>query len=162
MNPAAARTALAASPWVPAIAFSCTVVSTTTLMKSVGLAAPVRTAAARTLLDQRRQLLLTHPLAPAGQRRPIEHQPVLEELLAAQQLEVWIFDPPLAQRLVREIVHVFEDGEAGHQPRRQRRPAGIIVIDRAETLFQKSPIDCARKLHQRMPGIDDLIEPGLE
>ena len=36
------------------------------------------------LLDQRREPLLAHALAPARQRRAVERQPVLEELLAAE------------------------------------------------------------------------------
>ena len=36
----------------------------------------------KALLDQRHELLLAHPLAPARQRRAVEGQLVLEELLA--------------------------------------------------------------------------------
>lgn len=31
-----------------------------------------------------------------------------------------------------------EDGQARHQPGRQRRPAGIVVIDRAKPLFEET------------------------
>jgi len=41
---------------------------------------------------------------------------VLEELLAAEELEIGVLEPAIAQRLVGEIVHVLEDGEAGHEP----------------------------------------------
>jgi hypothetical protein len=54
------------------------------------------------------------------------------------------------------------NGQPCHQPRRQRRPAGIVVIDRAESLLEKPPIDRAGEPRQRMIEIDNLIEPGLE
>ena len=61
------------------------------------------------LLDQRRELLLAHALPPACQRRAIEWQPVLEELLAAEELVIGVLDPALTQRLVGQVVHVLED-----------------------------------------------------
>jgi len=51
-------------------------------------------------LKQRLQPLLAHPVAPARQRRAIEHQPVLEELLAAEILVIGVLDPALAQNLI--------------------------------------------------------------
>jgi hypothetical protein len=36
------------------------------------------------------------------------------------------------RRLVREIEHVFEDRDARHQARRQRRAAGPVPVDRSE------------------------------
>src|SRR5271155_4336250 len=91
-----------------ATAFGCTVVSTITLQKSAGLAAPVRVATERLawISATRRS---SHPLAPARQRRAVERQLVLEELLAAEQLVIGILDPAGAQILVGEIVQVLED-----------------------------------------------------
>ena len=99
------------------------------------------------LLQQSDKLLLTHTLAPARQRGAVEHQPMLEELLAAEELEIRVLNPTVAQHLVREVVHVFEDGEPRHQPRRQRRAAGTVHIDRSEPLFQEAPVDRSRQLH---------------
>jgi hypothetical protein len=74
------------------------------------------------------------------QRRAVEREPLLEELLAAEELEIWILHPVVTHRLVGEIVHVFEDCDACHQPRhidppclpwlafrarRRQRPSGI-------------------------------------
>ena len=64
-----------------AIAFSCTVVSTTT-RSSLDRPAPVRHREA--LLQQRGDLLLTQPLAPAGQRRAVERHLVPEHRFAAE------------------------------------------------------------------------------
>ena len=93
------------------------------------------------LLDQRDKALLAHPLAPARQRRAIEGQLMLEELLAAEQLIVRVLDPARAKILVAEIVHVLEDRQPRHQPRRQRRVSGLVGIDRAEPLLEKAPVD---------------------
>ncbi len=96
-------------------------------------------------LDQGHEPFLAHPLAPARHRRAVEHQLVLEELFAAEQLEIWVFQPPRAKRLVGEVVHVFEDGAARHEPRGQRRMAWRIRINRAQPLFEKAPIDRSRE-----------------
>ena len=87
---------------------------------------------------------------------------MLEELLAAKELVIGILDPARAQILVGEIMHVLEDREPRHQPRRQRRMAGLVGIDRAEPLLEKAPVDRAAELRQRVVHVDDLVEPRLE
>jgi hypothetical protein len=72
------------------------------------------------------------------QRRAIEHQPVLEELLAAEVLVIGVFHPALAQHLVGEVIRVLEDGQPRHQSRRQRRLAGAVRVDLAEAPLQAS------------------------
>lgn len=62
----------------------------------------------QTFLDQRDELLLAEPLAPARHRRSIERQPVAEAQLAAEVLVIGVLDPAGAQHLIREIVHVLE------------------------------------------------------
>src|ERR1700731_3070396 len=66
----------------------------------------------------------------------------------------------LARRrgLVREIVHVLEDEQPGHQPRWQRRLARPYATDRTEALRQKIPINLRRKPHQRMAKVDDRLQ----
>ena len=88
--------------------------------KSAGLAAPVRVATDRLSWISAARRLFPHPLAPAGQRRAVEGQLVLEELLSAEQLVIGILDPARAQILVGEIMHVLENREPRHQPRWQR------------------------------------------
>jgi hypothetical protein len=89
---------------------------------------------------------------------------VLEELLPAEELKNWNIGiraaAPIA--LIGEVVHCLEDGQSCHQPRRQERPAGIVVIDCTEPLFQKAPVDRARQLHQRPIHVEHLVEPGPE
>jgi hypothetical protein len=55
-------------------------------------------------------------------------------------------------------VHVLEDRQPGHQPCRQRRPAGDIGVGRAEALLEEVPVDSAGEPRQRVIGIDDLIK----
>jgi hypothetical protein len=114
------------------------------------------------LLNERDQLVLAHALAPAGQRRAIKRQFVLEELLTAEQLIIRVLKPALAQDLVGEVMHVLEDGQAGHQPRRQRRASRTVRVDRPTPLLEKAPVDRPYELHERVIKVDDLVEPGSE
>jgi hypothetical protein len=63
----------------------------------------------KALLQERRDLLLTQPLAPPRQRRAIERRRVLEYHFPAEVLEIRVLRPPFAQRLIGEVVHMFED-----------------------------------------------------
>src|SRR5260370_39470277 len=68
-------------------------------------------------------------------------------------------DAELDAAVVVEVV----GGCANRRPRHQRggqwRLAGTILVNGAEFLFQKSPVDRPRQLHQRVVHVDDLIEP---
>src|SRR5450432_2954542 len=101
-------------------------------------------------------------MAPARHRRAIEHQPMLEKLLAAEVLVIGVLDPAFAQRLIRQVIGVLEDGQPGHQSGRQRRMAGIIRVDLPEATFQEAPIHRPRQRDQWMLQVDDLIEPGAK
>ena len=68
----------------------CTVVSTITRDSSDGLIAFGSGGNRQALLEQRLQPFLAHPVAPARQRGAIEHQPMLEELLAAEELVIGV------------------------------------------------------------------------
>src|SRR6201987_4941358 len=118
--------------------------------------APVRHRAG--LLPPRGDLLLPQPLAPAGQRRAVERQLVPEHRFSAEILEIRVLYPPVAQRLVRQIVRVFEDEQPGHQPRWQRRLARPYATDRTEALRQKIPINLRREPHQRVAKVDDRLQ----
>src|ERR1700719_3751067 len=112
----------------------------------------------KALLQERRDLLLTQPLAPARQRRAVKWQLVPEHRFSAEILEIRVLYQPVAQRLVRQIVHVLEDEQPGHQPRWQRRLARPYATDRTEALRQKIPINLRRKPHQRMAKVDDRLQ----
>jgi hypothetical protein len=111
------------------------------------------------LLQQRLQPFFAHAIAPVGHRGAIERQPVLEKLLPAEVLVIRVLEPQFAHHLVAEVVGVFDDRKPRHQTRRQRRLAWAILVNGAEFLLQKSPVDRPRQLHQRVFRIDDLVEP---
>src|SRR5258707_10036704 len=81
-----------------------------------------------------------------------------EHHFAGEILEIRVLSPPVAQRLVREIVHMFEDEQPGHQPCWQWRLPRPYATYRAEALRQKIPINPRREPHQRMAKIDDLLQ----
>src|SRR5258708_17292035 len=81
-----------------------------------------------------------------------------EHHFAAEILEIRVLYPPVAQRLVREIVHMFEDEQPGHQPCWQWRLPRPYATYRAEALRQKIPINLRHEPHQRMAKIDDLLQ----
>src|SRR5438067_6531970 len=110
------------------------------------------------LLQQRDDLLLTQPLAPARERRAIKWQLVPEHHFPTEVLEIRVLHPSLAQRLVGEVVHMFENEQPGYQPGRQRRLPRSQPTHRAEPSRQKLPIDRPRQPHQRMAKVDDLLE----
>ena len=112
----------------------------------------------QTFLDQRDELVLAEPLAPARHRRSIEWQPVAEAQLAAEVLVIGVLDPASAQHLIREIVHVLEDEQAGDKPRRQSRLPRTGLANRTKAVIQKLPVDQRRQPHQRVAHIDDLIK----
>ena len=64
-----------------------------------------------------------------------------------------------AHGFVGQVEGMLEIRQARHQARRQRRPAGAVGVHRTELLFQKSPVDRPRQLHQRVVHVDDLVEP---
>ncbi len=114
------------------------------------------------LLDQCHELFLAQALTPARYRGAVEGQLVAEAQLAAEVLVVRVLDPARAQHLVREVVHVLQDEEAGHQSRRQARLARTGLADRAEASIEKAPVDLARQPHQRVAQVNDLIERRSE
>ena len=75
---------------------------------------------------------------------------MLEEFLAAEILIIRVLEPSIAHDLVAEIEGVLENGEARHQPGRQRRPTDALGVHGAEFALQKLPVDRPRELRQRV------------
>ena len=110
------------------------------------------------LLKQRGELFLAEALAPVRQRRAVERQPVAEAQFAAEELVIRVLQPARAQCLVRQIVHVLQDQQPGHQPGGQ---AGLSRAGRThpgKPPVEKPPIDLPRQPHQRMTQIDDRLQ----
>lgn len=114
------------------------------------------------LLDESHELLLTQALPPPCHRGAVERRLVAEAQLTAEELEIRVLDPPRTQHLVRQIVHVLEDEEPGHQPRRQARLARSGRAYRAKAPVEKVPVDPLGQPHQRMAHVDDLIARRTE
>jgi hypothetical protein len=55
-------------------------------------------------------------------------------------------------------VHVLEDQQTGHQPRRQWWLPRPDPTDRTEASGQERPINLCRQTHQRMAKVDDLLQ----
>jgi hypothetical protein len=129
-------------------------------LEILGLDRPGPVCHRKALLQQRRNLFLTQPLAPACQRRAVKRCRVLEYHFAAEVLKIWVLHPSVAQRLIGEVVHVLEDQQSGHQPCWQRRLPRPDATDRTEASGKELPIDLRRQTDQRMAKVDDLLQAG--
>src|SRR5258708_17466069 len=85
---------------------------------------------------------------------------MLEELLAAEVLEVRVLHPAIAQSLVGKVIRVLEDRQPRHQPRRQRRLARLFAVHRTKLPFQKTPVDPPAQLHQALVTRDAFVKPS--
>ena len=86
---------------------------------------------------------------------------MLEEFFAAEELEIRIFHPTVAQNFVRHIVHVFEDGQPCHQPRRQW-PMTRLVGETAPSRSSRSASRSAPPASPARGPVDDLIQTRPE
>ena len=116
----------------------------------------------KAFLQQRLQALFAHAIAPAGDRGALKRQRVLEEDFTAEVLIIRVLDPAIAHDFVAEIESVLENGEACHQPGRQRRPSRFVGVHGAEFVLKEAPVDRPRELRQRVVHVDDLIKPRPE
>jgi len=78
--------------------------------------------------------------------------------LAAEELIIRVLQPARAQHLVRQIVHVLQDEQPGHQPGRQRRLSRPGRAYAGKPAVEKAPVDLTRQPHQRMAEVDDLLQ----
>src|ERR1700676_2712318 len=81
-----------------------------------------------------------------------------EHHFAAEILKMRVLYPSVAQRLVREIVHVFEDEQHGYQPCCQWRLPRPDATYRAKAFREKVPINLRREPHQRVAKVDDRLQ----
>jgi hypothetical protein len=81
-----------------------------------------------------------------------------EDGLATEGLHVRVLNPLGADLLIREALHVLEQVQAHHEAGRQSRSTDLGV-EGSERRVEAGPIDQACELHQRMPGVDDGVEP---
>ena len=84
-----------------------------------------------------------------------------EDGLATERLHVGVLNPLGTDLLIREALHVLEQVQAHHQAGRQSRSTDLGV-EGSERRVEAGPIDQACELHQRMPAVDDGVEPRPE
>ncbi len=87
---------------------------------------------------------------------------MLEMRLAAEGLEVWVFQPGGTGLFVREPLHVLEQMHPDHQPRRQAGPALAVMVMRPERVIEPRPVDQRRQPDQLVGGIDDRLQRVAE
>ena len=59
-------------------------------------------------------------------------------------------------------MHVLENEQPSHQPRRQWRLPRPGATDRTKPSRQETPINLRREPHQRMAKVDDLLQSGTK
>ena len=110
---------------------------------------------------QQQLQLVTQPLAPVAQIRAFVRELVLEKLLPGEVLEIRVMHPALADTLVGQSVDVLEQQQPNHEPGLNPRPA-FVAVERRDLAVDPLPVDLACELHQRVLGVDDLLEPRPE
>lgn len=106
-------------------------------------------------------MLKPHP-ARMDQSGRIEREFVLKELEPAEVLPVRILQKPLDHCLVAHVVCVLEVVEANKKPDRQTGTTEVLDVQGAEFTVKERPVDGIRKTLQRMPAVQNLIQPGAE
>jgi hypothetical protein len=88
----------------------------------------------------------------------IERQPVTEAQFTAEELVIRVLQPARTQHFVRQVVHVLQNEQPGHQPGRQARLARTRRADAGKPAVKKRPIDLAGQPRQRMAEVDDVLQ----
>ena len=96
------------------------------------------------------------------QRRRMQRQFVLHRREAAEMLPVRVFEPACDDRLVRFVEGVFQVVQANHQSQGLAWRAIVGAITFGEHAVKPLPIDLVGENHQRMIGIENLIEVSLK
>src|SRR5689334_1523229 len=96
-----------------------------------------------------------------AQVRALMRELVLEELLAGEVLEIGVVDPALAHLFVGQGEDMLEQHQSDHEARRYPGPA-LVAVERSDLFVEMLPIEPARKLHQLVLHVDDLVEPSPE
>ena len=86
---------------------------------------------------------------------------MLEELFPGEVLEIGIMHPALAHAFVRQPVNVLEQQKPDHETGLDPGPA-LVAVERRDLAVDPPPVDLTGELHQLVPHVDDLLEPGPE
>jgi hypothetical protein len=101
-------------------------------------------------------------LAPTRHRRAVERQPVLEVRLAAEELCIGAVEIARTDHRVGKPIHMLQEMQPDHQPRRQTGAAEPLGVERTERRIEAPPIDQPRQPDQRMTEVDDALQPRAE
>ena len=112
-------------------------------------------------LGQQQVELIAQPLAPVAEVRALVRESVLEEGLAGEVLEIGVVDPALAHAFIGQSKHVLEQQQADHEAALDAGSA-LVAVERRDHTVDPRPVDLAGELHQLVPHIDYLVEPGPE
>ena len=85
-------------------------------------------------------------------------QPVLEESLASEVLEVRVLDPAGEHRLIGEAIGVLQDHQPSHQLRLRGGPSLLSRKEAGPFPLEPVPVDQRRQSNQLMPPVDDVDE----
>jgi hypothetical protein len=96
-----------------------------------------------------------------AQVRTLVRECVLEELLASEELEIWVVDPALAHPLVGQPVDVLEQQQPDHEAGLDPRPP-VLAVERRDFAVDPVPVDLAGEQNQLVLHVDDLVQPRPE
>src|SRR4029453_3813275 len=82
-----------------------------------------------------------------AQVRTLVRECVLEELLASEELEIWVVDPALAHPLVGQPVNVLEQQQPDHEAGLDPRPP-VLAVERRDFAVDPVPVDLAGEQNQ--------------
>lgn len=111
--------------------------------------------------QQEFELVSPNAPSPNRHRRAIERQPGLKIRLAAEDLEIGIFDPLRADLIVRDAARVLEQMQPDHQPCRQAR-ASLLGVEGSKRFVEAVPLDQPRQSNQLVAHVDHVIETVAE
>jgi hypothetical protein len=84
------------------------------------------------------------------------------KLEAAEVLPVAVFDELVHYRFVAHVVSMLEVVVADQGPDWQTGTAKFLDVQGAEFFVKYRPVDGIRQMEQRMPAVEDPIQPGAE
>jgi hypothetical protein len=76
-------------------------------------------------------------------------------------LKVGIVDPAIAHAFIGQSKHVLEQQQADHESALDAGPP-FVAVERRNLTVDPRPVDLAGELHQFVPHVDYLLEPGPE
>ena len=109
-------------------------------------------------LEHRFRASFAEAVAPPRHAGGINRHLVLEKLFAAEVLPVGILNPLLHDRFVAEVVLILEIVQRHQQTRAHSGRSVRCRIRLTQPFSENFPVNLPPQLHQRMPGIHELLQ----